>query len=218
MDTSIAAKVAFVDSLSKLQALLEPVSKDSTNPHFKSKYASLGAVNQAVMGPLTAAGFSVMAGGVDIGGKPYLRTTISHVKGHSESFDYPIVNDGNPQHIASSVTYARRYALCALLNLSVEDDDGNAATPAKVERKPEPSAAAKQTFPAKDGVISEAQGKRFYAIAKKAGKTDEAMKAYLHSAFGVTRTDAIPRGQYDAACEWAAKTEEAAEELEPTPF
>lgn len=134
-------KIAFLVALNKVQGLLEPVSKDSVNPHFKSKYASLGAVNNSIMGPLTEAGFVLMSGGVDIAGKPYLRTTLSHIKGHSESFDYPIVNDGNPQHIASSITYARRYAICSFFNLSVEDDDGNLAT-----HKPQVSAAVKQTF------------------------------------------------------------------------
>lgn len=124
MKEEVDARCAFLVALNKVQGTIEAVTKDSTNPHFKSKYASLSAVNQTVMGPLAEAGFVVMAGGVDVGGKPYLRTTLSHIKGHSESFDYPIVNDANPQHIASSVTYARRYAICALLNLSVEDDDG----------------------------------------------------------------------------------------------
>lgn len=124
-------KTAFFVALNKVQGLLEPVTKDSTNPHFKSKYASLGAVNAAVMGPLSESGFVLMSGGVDIAGKPYLRTTLSHIKGHSESFDYPIVNDGNPQHIASSITYARRYAICSMFNLSVEDDDGNMASTPK---------------------------------------------------------------------------------------
>lgn len=123
------AKVLFLKALNKVQGTIDPVHKDSTNPHFKSKYASLAAVNETIMGPLSESGFVVMSGGVDINGKPYLRTSLFHVGGHSESFDYPLIEKtDNPQHIASSVTYARRYALCALLNLSVDDDDGNSAT------------------------------------------------------------------------------------------
>lgn len=147
MENKEAAKMAFLRDLNKVQGVLAPARTDSTNPHFKSKYASLGAVNDAVMGPLSENGFVVLSGGHDIGGKPYLRTTIFHLGGHEESFYYPLIEKtDNPQHIASSVTYARRYSLCALLNLSIEDDDGNAAartektdTPAKTEPKSAPS-------------------------------------------------------------------------------
>lgn len=122
------AKIAYLVALNGVQGPLGAVTKDSTNPHFGSKFASLTSVNDTIMGPLTEAGFVVTAGGVDIGGKPYLRTTLSHIKGHSESYDYPIVFDGNPQHTLASITYARRGALCALLNLSLEDDDGETST------------------------------------------------------------------------------------------
>lgn len=122
------AKLEFLKALNKVQGLIEPAKKDSTNLHFKSKYASLAAVNDAVMGTLTENGFCLLSGGIDLNGKPYLRTVLFHVGGHEESFCYPLIEKTeNPQHVASSVTYARRYSICALLNLSVEDDDGNAA-------------------------------------------------------------------------------------------
>lgn len=139
MNEQNAAKVAFLTALNKVQGTMDPVIKDSENPHFKSGYASLSAVNQAIMGPLAEAGFVLLSGGVDIGGKTYLRTTLHHIGGHSESFDYPlIVGDANPQHLASATTYARRYALCAFFNLSTEDDDGNTAAGAvkTVQREP----------------------------------------------------------------------------------
>lgn len=122
------AKLEFLTALNKVQGLIEPVTKDKTNPHFKSGYASLAAVNETIMGPLAENGFIILAGGVEIGGKPWLRTTLLHVGGHSMSYDYPLlVSDANPQHLASATTYARRYSLCAFFNLSTEDDDGNAA-------------------------------------------------------------------------------------------
>lgn len=129
METTTEAKIQFLKALNKVQGLLAPAVKDSLNPHFKSKYASLAAVNEAVMGPISEAGFVLLSGGWHVDGKAYLRTTLFHVGGHSESFDYPLIEKtDNPQHIASSVTYARRYSICALFNLDVEDDDGNAAT------------------------------------------------------------------------------------------
>lgn len=51
--------------------------------------------------------------------------------------------------------------------------------------------------------ISLPQAKRFFAISKTAGKSDDEMKAYLES-IGVARTTEMPSEKYDAACEWAA--------------
>lgn len=129
-------KLEFYKAFRKCQGLLDPVKTDSTNPHFDSKYASLSAVMEAVK-PFIEGGFSFIQGGADIAGKPYLRTKLVHDAGWEEVFDYPIVSDGNPQHAASSVTYARRYAICAIVGLCVEDDDGNNAASVKtVTREP----------------------------------------------------------------------------------
>lgn len=176
------AKLEFLKSLNKVQGLIEPVTKDKTNPHFKSGYASLAAVNETIMGLLAENGFIILSGGAEIGGKPWLRTTLLHVGGHSMSFDYPLlVTDANPQHLASATTYARRYSLCALFNLSTEDDDGNDAVktvtrePAQA-RTPTPAArAAAQSTTAAPGVetvtgvvsvVIEKEG-----LGKAAGKT-----------------------------------------------
>lgn len=50
--------------------------------------------------------------------------------------------------------------------------------------------------------ITPAQAKRFWTIAKQAGKTDEEMKAFLAS-MGIERTQAIRREIYDEVCAWA---------------
>lgn len=209
MENNNDAKLAFLKSLNRIQGTIGSAKKDKANPHFKSSYASLTAVNEAVMGPLTEGGFVLLSGGVDIGGKPYLKTTLYHIGGHSESFDYPLVNDGNPQHLASSLTYARRYSICALLNLDVEDDDGNAAVPVKTEKTVTPQVAA--TFEKKPvegsvngSVVSTAQAKRFYAIARANGKTDDDIKEYIRQNFnGAERTEAITKDRYNEACVWA---------------
>jgi hypothetical protein len=59
-----------------------------------------------------------------------------------------------------------------------------------------------------DGVISEAQAKRFYAIGKSAGKTDDEMRAYVLDQIGVESSKLIPKSQYEMACDWAAKKPE----------
>lgn len=142
-----AAKKSFLKALNKIQGLIEPVKKDSVNPHFKSRYASLQAVNEAVMPLLTENGFTLVQGGVQASmpgdHRTFLRTTLTHIDGHSMWFDYPLTVSDNPQHVASSLTYARRYSICSLFNLSLEDDDGNAATIPTTTREPANAAPAK---------------------------------------------------------------------------
>ncbi len=58
------------------------------------------------------------------------------------------------------------------------------------------------TPPPAEGMISEAQRKRFYAIAKQAGKSDDEIKAYLKS-IGIEHTKDIPKAKYDDSCKWA---------------
>jgi phage recombination protein Bet len=53
-----------------------------------------------------------------------------------------------------------------------------------------------------DDKISDAQRKRFFAIAKKAGKSDDEIKGALATA-GIASTADILRSQYDALCDWA---------------
>lgn len=48
------------------------------------------------------------------------------------------------QELGSIITYARRYAICAMLNIAAEeDDDGNSGAATAKDRKPEPKAPAK---------------------------------------------------------------------------
>ena len=53
-------------------------------------------------------------------------------------------------------------------------------------------------------VISEAQGKRLYAIWKSAGKKDADVMVYLQDTYGVSKTKDISKDDYNAICEWAA--------------
>jgi len=56
-------------------------------------------------------------------------------------------------------------------------------------------------------VITEPQRKRFYAIGKGAGKTDDEMKAYLLS-LGIEHSASIPYDRYEEVITWAQTKEE----------
>ena len=118
-------------ALVKVQAALEPVTKNSKNPFFKSKYADLMTIWHAIRQVLTDNGFAVAQVPVVVGGAAALRTILLHSSGQWISGDYllvPVKQD--PQGLASAVTYARRYAIQAVVGVTVqdEDDDGEAAS------------------------------------------------------------------------------------------
>lgn len=53
------------------------------------------------------------------------------------------------------------------------------------------------------GRISEAQAKRFFAICKQAGKSDEEIKKHLQDVYKIDSTKEIKTSDYDAVCKWA---------------
>lgn len=133
--------VTFAEAFCKLQAQIKPAIKDSLNPHFKSKYADLGAVWEAVKDPLHEHGFAVIQSPDFEGENMFLKTTILHVGGEKMEGRYPIRPSKNdPQGVASAITYARRYSISAMLGvIADDDDDGNAAS-----SKPSPAPAPTQ--------------------------------------------------------------------------
>lgn len=130
------SKKTLVEALAEFQKDLPQVGLDSTNPAFKSKYASLGAVTKAVLPKLTEHGFAFSVGSFVDNGLLILDAHLIHESGESRSLQFPIT-ETLPQKIGSAITYGRRYALAALTGVVAdEDDDGNAAsTPSAAERQ-----------------------------------------------------------------------------------
>jgi hypothetical protein len=117
--------IAFI----KAQSQMSSPKKDNSNPFFKSKYADLNSVLEAVMKPLHDNGIAVLQPTVTIDGKNYVKTILLHESGETlESFTeilYAKLNDAQSQ--GSGITYARRYGLQSLCGVGAEDDDGNKA-------------------------------------------------------------------------------------------
>lgn len=136
-----AAKPTLAEALVAFQAEAPPIALDATNPHFKSKFASLGGVMNTVRPVLAKNGLAVIqlptCAGTAENPLPALRTVLLHSSGEREedvmllSIDKP-----GPQAHGSALTYARRYAVLAILGLvGEEDDDGNAAKPEAEQKK-----------------------------------------------------------------------------------
>lgn len=116
-------------ALSKAQAVIAGAVKDKTNPHFRSAYADLASVWDACRKPLTDNGLSVAQTAATDEGRVCVTTLLMHASGQwiSDTLAMRPTKD-DPQGVGSCITYARRYALAAIVGVSPEDDDGNAAS------------------------------------------------------------------------------------------
>jgi hypothetical protein len=114
-------------ALVKFQAAAPAIGRDAVNPFFKSKYATLGNIISKIAPVLSECGLSVSC---IPDGEDSLRVMLMHTSGEFISGSYkmkPVKAD--PQALGSAITYQRRYAITAILNLNVDDDDdGNAAS------------------------------------------------------------------------------------------
>lgn len=131
-------------ALAKAQAEMANASINSENPHFRSKYADLPSVREAILGPLNDNGISLTQI-PSLSGEGVFELTTLMMHGPSGEFiggNYPLPSQGKPQEIGSAITYARRYMAAAMAFVAAdEDDDGNAAQAAA---PPAPRAAPAQ--------------------------------------------------------------------------
>lgn len=122
---SIAALAA---ALSKAQADITGALKDSSNPFFKSKYADLASCWDACRKQLAANNLAVIQTTEVTEAGTVLVTTLAHSSGEWMRGTLPVVTkDNGPQAQGSGITYARRYALAAIVGLAQIDDDAEAA-------------------------------------------------------------------------------------------
>lgn len=113
-------------ALVKFHSVMGKVSKDAKNPFFKNNYASLSNIIEAVTKPLNDNGLSVL----QLPSIEGLTTLLLHESGEwiSSVSSTPVKDATDPQKLGSAITYARRYALGAILSLNIdEDDDGQKA-------------------------------------------------------------------------------------------
>ena len=120
-------------ALVKAQAEIEGAAKDKLNPHFRTKYADLGSVVEAIKPALSKYGLAYVQVSHDKEHAAAIETVIVHTSGETLSCGIVAVpvSKGDAQGYGSAMTYARRYSLSAAFGVAPEDDDGNAAAAAK---------------------------------------------------------------------------------------
>jgi hypothetical protein len=155
---------------------------------------------------------------------------LAHLEGHSEESAFEAPPDKNDYRTAiqdegSTVSYGRRYTTIDVLNLEQEgvDNDGQgtenrkrASAPPRASGQPSRGSSedvprGSQPTPARpvppagrdarrDAVISDAQRKRLWVIARKANRSDAELKDWLVARYGIASSKLITRRNYNDIC------------------
>lgn len=146
------------------QKAFKPVLKSADNPFFKSKYADLNSILDAVSDTLEAQGVMILQPVHTDGTQNFVTTRLLHVES-GEFIDSTMkleVPKANMQDLGSAISYARRYSLQALLTLQAEDDDANKVS------KPTKGNVTRGSFKREEKVVEALE-----KSAKVSGETDD---------------------------------------------
>lgn len=127
-------------ALLRAQTKMVDAVKDSKNPFFKSNFADLNSVREACTPSLHKEGILLSQPVIQKDGKSYLRTLLIHAEsGEYLGSDVELLcaKQNDPQAMGSSISYARRYGLQALVSLGAIDDDGNSSSAPTLNTKTE---------------------------------------------------------------------------------
>jgi len=149
--------------LNEVKKEIGAISKDSTNPFFKSKYFDINSLLRHVEPLLQKNGLLLLQPII----KGEVFSEILDVKsGESVTSAIPLPNMEDPQKLGSAVTYYRRYTLQSLLGLQAEDDDANSASQATKSTKPWVNQDDKIWIAALDKGIRLPELKKHYNISR----------------------------------------------------
>lgn len=175
------AKSAFSAAMAAMQAEM-PEVVERGKAH-NTKYATFEDINAAVRPVLEKYGFAVTFRIKQNDSSIKITAVLSHREGHSEETEIILPADtsgskNNVQAVGSTVSYGKRYAMSALLNIATrgEDDDANGAVKVKMV-----SAFQAQT------------------ITKLYSEADEMTQEWLRSTYGSAQD--VPAADYNKIVE-----------------
>ena len=113
--------------LLKLQQKVGSISKDETNPFYKSKYFDINGLLKELKPILNEIGIVITQPLTVKDGVNILQTKVTDGESGKilEMSEIILPNNLDPQKMGSAITYYRRYSLQSMLLLQSEDDDGN---------------------------------------------------------------------------------------------
>lgn len=182
--------VGIVAALAKALPELESAKKNKANPAFKSKYADLAAVIDALE-PLRAHGLWYRQVCHDTAEGVSIETIYIHDSGAELSAGtlFMPATKKDAQGFGSALSYARRYSLQAAFGLATEDDDGNAAVKAGGGQS-----SSAQSAPAGPAITGEQLAKLEMLIP--AAKLTPAI---FNQTFGIAKVSALPAARFGEA-------------------
>jgi len=128
-------------ALAKAQAEMSHAAFDAENTHFRSKYATLASVIDAVRGPLTKHGIAFTQAVHQQQGAVGVETILHHTSGGqlSSGVAWIPLPKADAHALGSALTYGKRYSLALVAGIaSDQDDDGNAAVAASSRQSNSP--------------------------------------------------------------------------------
>ena len=164
----------------------EGIKKDAKNPFFKSTYASLPKIIEAITEPLAESGLALTMFPID---ENSLYCLLMHTSGQWIEATYTMkpVKD-TPQDKGSCITYARRYCISSILNLQIDDimsdDDGNKASgkvEVKAPVKDDGKAWLNKSTPEYDKAVKYLQGGGLVAKIKEKYKLNKETETFFLS-------------------------------------
>ena len=161
--TTSEKTVDIVGALLTFNKEMGVVGKTSKNPFFKSNYADLPTILKAIKEPLDKAGLTISHFPV---GDNRLLTRLSHSSGEFyQSMSYMKSVKDTPQDRGSVITYQMRYAVGAVLGLSIDkDDDANSST------RPQAPILKTMTENIKDAMLKYVEEGTFDSVEKQLPK------------------------------------------------
>jgi len=133
-----------IESLVKAQSEMTHAAFDQNNPHFKSKFASLKSVIDAIKPALNANGIFFMQVSHPLDHGVGIETIFCKADEKLSTGVVMVpVDKANAQGLGSALTYAKRYSLAMACGIAADvDDDGNGAAaapppPNSTGRKPQ---------------------------------------------------------------------------------
>lgn len=213
---------SIVSALVAAQSEMDALTKNATNPHFRSQYADMAAVVAACLPALNKHGIALIQPvGEDEHGR-FVETVLLHETGELRCRVPLVVSKNDAQGFGSALSYSRRYGLMSMVGLApalTEDDDGNAATkappaarkPRAVEAPPEQSAEPAYTLTQEQ--IRDLQP-RVRAVNDEPGDKIEALTALWKTMTPEAKQDARVKKMF---ADWKAYFTKQAEAQPPKP-
>lgn len=186
-----AALVAF-------QSECPSVPFNATNPHFRSRYATLAAIHDVIKPLLAKHSLAVLQFPITRENRAGCVTRIVHSSGEALEYEFTVpLQKNDPQGACSAVTYARRYGLSGALGIVTEEDtDGEAAmgrstAVAKPMQQPAPreSKKASPMSPANKTKLAYAARERIKELGDESLSAVEIIRAVAHRLARASETE-----------------------------